>query len=401
MMTLPRRARPRYLPGSIHLLAVVVLLLAGGVLWKTARPTTNTLALAVSVAVTGLSWWSWSRASSPRAARRWSLLLATAALSASFLNDSPLGLPVFVLGLCSVAVEYGRRGVLLAAASYLGVLCVLYTWASTQGRQIPGGIALNIFVVTCLLTIGLLVAESLRQLTEAHRDALLLAEERRRTALRELDRALAEERMTQARALHDDVGRDLTAILMSAEVARRLRDTDAEAAWAEIDRVHEIATDALTGLRRQVRALSPLPADDLDRLDLDSALERLTAVFQGTGLDVVITRPDDPGPARRVDPLAYRIIQEGLTNVVRHSGASRVEIVHTIGDLTTVRILDDGENPSADPTGANDNPGRTVLEGFGLSHLRSRVEAAGGTLTTGWTGRGFLLDATYPAEATA
>ncbi|WP_116111899.1 sensor histidine kinase [Austwickia chelonae] len=400
MVTRTTRPRLRPLPGSIHALAVLALLLAATAVADSARPIPSALTLASSVIATGLSWWLWSRSATPQAARRWCLLLAAASLAAAILNDSPLGMPVLALGLCSVAVEYGRRGLLATTAAYLGVVIALYLWAFSQGRDIKGGIVTNTVVIAFLILIGVLVADTLRQLTEAHRDALTLAEERRQTALRDLDRALAEERMAQARALHDEVGRDLTAVLMGAEVARRLRHTDPDAAWAEIDHVHDITTQALAGLRRQVRALSPLPTDDLDRLDLASALERLATVFHGTGLEVAIRRTDDAETEHRVDPLAYRIIQEGLTNVVRHSTATRVEILHTVGAQTTVQVHDNGK---ATATTSENTPSAAhhVLEGFGLSHLRSRVEAAGGRLTAGPTGQGFLLEATYPVETAA
>lgn len=192
------------------------------------------------------------------------------------------------------------------------------------------------------------------------------------------DYAVNMERMTQvrernrlAREIHDTLGHTLTGIIMGADAGLALFDVAPEESKKRIQVVAQSARDGLTDVRRSIKALRP---DALEHSSLAEALEglvenfRLTtsaqiAYYQGAGelnLD-----------ADEEDAL-YRVVQEGLTNAVRHGRADRISIrVMRTGDLVTVSVQDNG-------TGC-----AKLEEGFGLRHMRERLDMLGGTLSYG------------------
>lgn len=350
----------------------------------------GTLAVA-AVAALGilLFWWS---VRGGRAAPWAAIALVTVSTGAWFVAGTPTGLPLVAVAICVLLLEVGAAVAWCTGAGLLVVVTAMYL----ASDEVPlGGIVANLVTIGLFLTLALLVGQLVAGLDSARRSAESEARARREGALAELDRALTAERMVHARTLHDELGHRLTLIGMGLDLAGRTRSTDPDAAWEEVDRSRTEASTALSELRALVRALSPVTSGPGDDTDLDSALDRLAASFRGTGLEVRITREGAPGGGAEgggaaPDPLAIRIIQEGLTNVARHSDATTVEVVlghgRGHGRDRTVRVADDGTAGRA-----------TVDPGFGLHHLRSRVEAAGGTLTAERGEGGFVLSARYPA----
>lgn len=355
-----------------------------GPLW---RGVATVVAVAV-VTVCTVWWW---RARGSTTARPVPAVLVLMAALAWVLTDNLSGVPLLVVAITAVVVEYGgRAGVIVGLAipltltgAYLGF-----------GARPLGGIIVNVVLVALIMGLGVIGAQLLAALDRARRDAELAAASRRAEALADMDRALTAERMSHARALHDDLGSRLTLIGMGLDLALRQRnrreDDGADAAWAEVERARAEASGALADLRTLVRALSPLTAGDAATVNLDSALDRLAGAFSGTGLTVSIDGTDEDGvpDGAPLDPLAYRIIQEGLTNVVRHSAADSVTVTVGGGAERTVRVADDGGTSHS-----------WVEPGFGLRHLRDRIESIGGTLDIVGGPAGFVLDARYPAES--
>ena len=192
------------------------------------------------------------------------------------------------------------------------------------------------------------------------------------------DYAVNMERMTQmrernrlAREIHDTLGHTLTGIIMGADAGLALLDVAPEESRKRIQVVAQTARDGLTDVRRSIKALRP---DALERCSLAQALEGLVENFRLT-TSAQITYCQEAGElnldADEEDAL-YRVVQEGMTNAVRHGKADRIAIrITRNGDEVTVSVRDNG-------TGCD-----KTVEGFGLRHMRERLEMLGGTLVYG------------------
>ena len=201
--------------------------------------------------------------------------------------------------------------------------------------------------------------------------------------IREL--AVAEERARTAAEMHDSVGHHLTVIKMGLENAERFRRRRPDAALAEVRQAKELTVEALADARRWVRALRPLA---LDGRVGSAALERLAASFDGTGITVSFeVRGEERHLKADTELVLYRVLQEGLTNALRHAKAEHVHGTLTFGDDQVALVVRD------DGTGRDDR----ARGGFGLTSLADRARALGGTLAGGnRPGGGFELRAELP-----
>lgn len=197
-----------------------------------------------------------------------------------------------------------------------------------SGRSLPdtllqvGGSA---FIFGFGLVLAWLMAEYVRQ---RQRIAGLLTEVRHGQAA-EVELVLADERTRAARDLHDGLGHRLTLIGMALTFADRMRDRDADRAWEQVERARFEAGEALTTMRRWVRALSPVRVEGAT---LGVALDAVAESFRGTGLDVIVRGSATPPELDRTETLfLHRFVQEGLTNALRHSAAARVQVDYEIG----------------------------------------------------------------------
>jgi signal transduction histidine kinase len=180
--------------------------------------------------------------------------------------------------------------------------------------------------------------------------------------------AREEERRRLRRDLHDGLGPQLASMTLTVGAARELLRQDAQAADLLLQELAGHAQSAIADIRRVVYALRP-PA--LDDLGLVPALREQAAFYSQAGLLMTIDAPEHlPVLPAAVEVAAYRIVQEALTNVVRHSRASRctVCLTVTLEDTLDVEIKDDGIGL---PAG-----GRA---GVGLASMRERTAELGGT----------------------
>ncbi|MET8040326.1 histidine kinase [Micromonospora sp. NPDC005215] len=198
-------------------------------------------------------------------------------------------------------------------------------------------------------------------------------------AQREIGRlAVAEERARAARDLHDILGHSLTVVAIKAELAGRLIQVDSERAAAEIAEVEALARAALSDVRQTVGAYREVS------LAAELAGARSALAAAGIAADLPVEVPELPDEWDRLFGWAVR---EGVTNVVRHSGARCCTVrVHP----DRVEVSDDGRGPST--------PDAT---GHGLVGLRERAWELDASLTVGRRpdGSGFLLRVHVPAEA--
>ncbi|HEY2543329.1 MAG TPA: GAF domain-containing protein [Gaiellaceae bacterium] len=189
-------------------------------------------------------------------------------------------------------------------------------------------------------------------------------------SLRRVVAAQEQERRRLARELHDETGQALTSILLGL---RTVEDASGEEQQrAAVDEVRELVRATLQDVRQLAVELRPKALDDFG---LEAALERLTTGFaEQTGIALAFESmlPSGRLPAE-VETALYRIVQESLTNIVKHARASSVSIV--LGrkrDSVTVVVEDDG---------VGFDPARTNDAGLGLIGMRERVALVGGKLT--------------------
>ncbi|WP_291986079.1 sensor histidine kinase, partial [Luteitalea sp.] len=180
-----------------------------------------------------------------------------------------------------------------------------------------------------------------------------------------------------ARELHDEFGQVLTALGFGLSRTRRHVEqgtTPAPALAGQLAELQDLAKQVLDGIRQRSRALHPVVLDDFG---LEHALRsHVELVARQTGLPIAVeTTGDFTGLPAETATHLYRILQESLTNVVRHAGASEVA-VHATRDATavTLRVDDDGR-------GVQD--GRATAPGLGLTSMRERAALMGGTFTIG------------------
>jgi len=231
------------------------------------------------------------------------------------------------------------------------------------------------------------VVRTRRALAEEARQRLVRAEEQRE---REASRRVEQERLRIARELHDVLAHTIAAINVQAGAAADVLDESPAEARSSLRAIRDESRRAVAelkvtvGLLREGSRDAPRsPAPGL------SELSRLTDMASRAGVDVrtSVTGPSRPLP-RSVDVTAYRIVQESLTNVVRHAQASSATVALRYGaDSLEVLVEDDGRGPDAAPDDG----------GHGLIGMRERTAALGGTLEAGPTARGgFRIVAELP-----
>jgi two-component system sensor histidine kinase DesK len=180
--------------------------------------------------------------------------------------------------------------------------------------------------------------------------------------------AVAEERSRLARDLHDVLGHSLTTITVKAGLARRVLETNAERerAIAEVRDVEELARQAMTDVRATVSGYrtASLPAE----------LVGARAALSASGIAPELPRAVDNVTAALQETFAY-VLREGVTNVIRHSNASRCEV--RLGD-TWLEVRDNGRSAAEQVTSSRASGG-----GHGLPGLAERVAAVDGTLEAG------------------
>ena len=198
--------------------------------------------------------------------------------------------------------------------------------------------------------------------------AVSLSERVARDMLRRVVEAQEMERRRLARELHDETGQALTSILLGVK-AIRASDSPAAAERAEAD-VRAQVVQALQDVRALAVELRPTALDDFG---LMPALERLAETFQArSGLETVVQANLDGRLPPEIETVLYRVVQEALTNIVKHAGAEHVSIVVTSRDRSVAATVDD------DGRGfAMDDVREDAL---GLLGMRERLALVGGTL---------------------
>jgi signal transduction histidine kinase len=209
-------------------------------------------------------------------------------------------------------------------------------------------------------------------------------------------RAAAAERTRIARELHDVVAHHVSLMAVQAEAAGALLPGHPVEAARSVEVIGATARAALTELRRLLGVLrgpapDPETTPSVSLAGLGTVLDQVRQAGLAVELTVTGAAADlSPG----TDLTAYRIIQEALTNSLRHAQATRAEVTLAYEPgFVTVRVADDGHGGSAASAPAPNGAG-----GFGLAGIAERVASCGGSLTVGPAGRGFAVTARLPAS---
>jgi signal transduction histidine kinase len=302
-------------------------------------------------------------------------------------SAAPLAVAIYT----AARAGHVRAIVVLSAAVALAGLAWL-----TLGKGESLGYALGTqrLVEILLVATLLLLAEARRR-----REAWMaeVAERLQRTEAereREAERRLEQERLRIARELHDVLAHTIAVIGVQAGVAAEaLADAPGEAR-AALRTIREKSRDATAEVRAALGVLRG-PEGDAPRSPAPglAQLEELVDVAAAAELQVELFVDGDPRPLpAAVDLTAYRIVQESLTNVIRHAGAREATItIHYEAEAVVVEIDDDGRGSS--------NGAATAAAGHGLAGMRERTVALGGRLEAGpapHPGGGFRVRAWLP-----
>lgn len=347
------------------------------------------------------TWWHWTLIATPPvlvALRRINPLLvtslATVAQAAIWVSDLPEVLLSIIVILYSAASDAGRRGLQLAIGS-----SVVLTIVTAIGARIADDVTVYqvpLIVLTCgtAVTLG---ANAARQRQTARDLATEVAETRMRS---EGERALAiaDERSFIARELHDIIGHTLSVIAVRAEAADRVADRQPDAAHEAVTAIAGAARSALTETRRVLAGLRQSPEVDLAPPPDLAASRHLVSELAAAGVDVTITEEgcDERQPPAVIAGGAFRIVQESLTNAIRHGGPSVVINVALVCRSTELDLTITNTCPPGPRFGSSDG----TITGSGRAAMAERAEVLGGTFTSGWRWNGdFAVNAVLPIDS--
>jgi signal transduction histidine kinase len=360
------------------------------------------------------------------AACAWVLVLRGEITRGPFL---PLALVLYL-----VAATRGRRAALAALAAALALLTAQGVILSLTGRGAGNAVGVGLVLIICWM-IGYSVRQRRSYVARLQQQAM--------------DNAITVERLRIARELHDVVAHSMTVVAVQAGFGEYVFDRQPAEARAALAAIQTVTSEALADMQRMLGALRqagggmagvvPGPAGGAAAPPVQAPaaaplapapgladLDRLVAGTAGAGIRVEVLRT---GPARAIpagiDLSAFRIVQEALTNVVKHSGADRclVRIAHGAGQLC-VEITDPGQRPVPAPSagaravamagapapavarapapaaaGPGGSGARAGLApgGHGIAGMRERVSLCGGEFAAGpLPGRGFRVTARFP-----
>ena len=210
------------------------------------------------------------------------------------------------------------------------------------------------------------------------------ANQRLRAYAIEVERmAETRERNRLAREIHDTLGHALTGIAAGLDACIMTLEVAPEVTKKQLNKIRDAAKKGITDVRRSVKKLRP---DDLERLPFQEALLEMTKNYsESSGMEITFDifswsdklRPDQ-------EDVIYRVLQECITNAKRHGNATKVKI--TIGgneNYLLIVIADNGRGCEE------------VKQGFGLKHMRERLELLHGTIHY-WSDEGFIVEAMIP-----
>ncbi|MGB3294818.1 MAG: sensor histidine kinase [Phormidesmis sp.] len=317
------------------------------------------------------------------------LILLTLLTSATAFNDGRIIPVVYLILVIRGCLMFGQVGRITLTGTafvlFLGGLHLRLRSLSTISRRLPPPaqrrlqglimsfqlnfvvlFGLSLLLVVLLINALLTERQSQQRLQQANQDL-------QRSALEIQKLAMDQERGRIARDIHDALGHSLTALNIQLESALKLWEKDPHRARQFLGKAKHLGTQSLQEVRHSVAALQQ---DPLAGKSLETALAALLQNVQGAQSDAKLAitseiRLSHVLPAN-LNAILYRIMQEGLTNIVKHANASHIHL-RLIGSPEAVTLSLEDDGVGFDPAQAR--------AGFGLQSMRDRAQAAGGTFT--------------------
>jgi signal transduction histidine kinase len=375
------------------------------VLWAAADACAATLlclAMLRSVAVTA------PRATAPAAVGTVLVIVVCAGVAARRLAPAPI-LLVVASGACALAYFGFAQDPMVAVALVVYTVAVGYAWPVSVGALATVFVGVGVSartpldrilsgnrVVATFVVLAAAWAIGVAMRTQRRYAAGLVSQARAR-AQADTDRAqraLAEQRLRIARELHDVVAHTMSVIAVQAGVGAHIADSRPQESRHALGRIEETSRSALVELRRMLAVLRTGGTDDAELVPAPTlaGLPALVARTRTAGLAIELSTTGAPRPLPAgVELTAYRVVQEALTNVVRHAGATRVRVrLDYRPACLTVTVTDDGRGAPS-----------PAVPGHGIVGMRERVALYGGEFTAGPAPRGYRVTATLPAEGDA
>lgn len=371
------------------------------------------------------------------------LIVTVLAIFAYYTLDlPPIGMVLPAVGALFSAAELRRAPWAIGAAAVLLTVATVFRLIDAESADPLQGYTFvtELALAAAAIALGAAVRLAREARERTAQIAALTAAEETHAA----DARMQAERVQIARDLHDTIGHTLSVASLHAGVAAEA--TDAAASRAALDQVRAASSEALRELRRTVKVLRadefPDPGPVLGVASLDPLFEAARAA--GLRVEVELSVPSD-ALSRSVDAAAYRIVQESLTNVIRHARARTVRVTaRAIDGMLSLQITDDGggaprevsqhaasaplKRPQAPPPGndttdaspqvsqhaaspppkrpqatpprrAGTSSGTTTRAGAGVRGMRERAELLGGSLNARPAPGGFVVTAEIPARA--
>ncbi|UPL12519.1 sensor histidine kinase [Microbacterium sufflavum] len=328
------------------------------------------------------------------------VVLSAAGVVAYYASGYPaIGIAVPLAAAVFSAAEYGRTGASIATSVTVLVISVAYRLAIGQdpavvvGYELPGH--------ALLLAAAIALGDNVRSRRELRQKSSQIAALTVERYAREAEKRAMSERLSIARELHDSMGHALTVVTLHAQIAEEAldpgtaSDEDSAAAREALAIIASTASVTFEDLRRTVANLRreegatrpPLGIDDLESAILPATQAGLTV---RASVSISAALPST------VEAAVFRIVQESITNVVRHADAARVDVdIRQADDAVAVSIVNDGRPRTTEPSDDSVRPGR------GLEGMRERVHLLGGTFSAGPRDAGFAVYASFPLAVRA
>ena len=272
-----------------------------------------------------------------------------------------------------IAFEFGLRGGVLAATLALSWVII---WHGVH-LSVLGYFSRGMTYLATGVIVGLFV-DRLR----AAQAAVVLSERRVAELAREQQeqyKATAIERERLARELHDVVAHSVSVMTVQSTAARRVIENDPSRAAKALEAIERTGRDAMAEMRRVVSVLRPRRGGELSPQPCIDDIPALVEQMESAGLKIDLRIEGEPrGVPATLELSAYRIVQEALTNTLKHAGAVGTEVVVRFEPRAIeLECRDEGSNSSPGP------PGTAATNGHGLIGMRERATLLGGEVTAG------------------
>lgn len=305
----------------------------------------------------------------------------------------PIGVSVPLAAAVFSAAEFGRIAWSIVASAAAITISIAYRLAVGQdptfvvAYELPG----HALLLAGAIALGDNV-RSRRALRRQSEEIAVLVADR---YAREAEQRVMSERLAIARELHDSVGHALTVVRLHTQVAEEAVGSDDSAVRRALRVISDTTAATFSDLRRTISGLrseGQAGRSPLRLSDLGSAIRPAEQAGLVVRTNVSVRSELPP----QVEAAIYRIVQESITNVVRHADASRVDVeVEEAEGVVCVTVEDDGRQGHRDRSGS---PTPASRPGIGLTGMRERTHLLGGTFSAGTKESGFAVSASIPLE---